>query len=118
MSWFWFLTSNDAEFFNPKIYLFDITKIKLRSSESALHNVWSSRISHENRNNDDEGQCIWYGTCNKCVKGHADYNIAYDGPAKTPTIDDVTVLEAVCPELFENLGDIFHIIFLFKIFRN
>jgi len=75
----------------------------LYDDEAFVHNVWSSRISRQAQNN--EGHCIWYGTCGDCVPQHADYNIAYNGPPKAVNSDDIQVLNEVCPELFENLGE-------------
>lgn len=71
--------------------------------KAPFHNVWSRR-SAGNRKAED-GHCVWYGTCENCVPGHADYNIAYDGPAKPMNPDDGDDLKAVCPELFEGLGN-------------
>lgn len=67
------------------------------------HSLWSKASSDSSSNGD--GQCIWYGTCEGCIPGHADYNIAYNGPAKPLTDEsDIETLKGVCPELFHHLG--------------
>jgi len=78
----------------------------VKDSVSYRHTFWSDTKTKNINNKQDDGQCIWYGTCAGCVPGHADYNIAYDGPAKPMTDPaDIKMLKGVCPELFLDLGN-------------
>ena len=54
---------------------------------------------------DEGGQCVWYDTCDGCVPGHADFNIAYRGPPKKLNQADESLLRETCPELFQDLGN-------------
>ena len=69
--------------------------------------LWSKASSGDSSSSNGDGQCIWYGTCEGCIPGHADYNIAYNGPAKPLTDEsDIETLKGVCPELFHHLGNL------------
>jgi hypothetical protein len=78
----------------------------VEDSVSYRHNIWTAPKT-KNSNNKQDAQCIWYGTCNRCVPSHAtDFNIAYDGPPKPMTDPaDIKMLKGVCPELFLDLGN-------------
>ena len=74
------------------------------------HSLWS-KASSDSSSSSSNGQCIWYGTCEGCIPGHSDYNIAYNGPAKPLTDEsDIETLKGVCPELFHHLGKEFYLI--------
>ena len=69
-------------------------------SDAQHHNIWSPNALAKG-NKDEQGQCIWYGTCSDCDYA---YNYAYSGEAMPLAATDHDALYSVCPELFDQFG--------------
>ena len=84
------------------MYLFIFWSIVqvFHDSDAQHHNIWSPNALAKG-NKDEQGQCIWYGTCSDCDYA---YNYAYSGEAMPLAATDHDALYSVCPELFDQFG--------------
>ncbi|XP_046440760.1 NPC intracellular cholesterol transporter 1-like isoform X2 [Daphnia pulex] len=69
-------------------------------SEAQHHNIWSPKAVAKS-SKDEQGHCVWYGTCSDCDYA---YNYAYSGEAMPIADTDHAALYSVCPELFDQFG--------------
>lgn len=72
-------------------------------TDSRHHNVWTPKAvaNKDVAKEDDQGHCIWYGTCTDCDYS---YNYAYEGEAMALEEYEEESLRTVCPELFDLYG--------------
>lgn len=92
----WILISYKYWLFSP----FWLIAQVFHESEAQHHSIWSPKAVAKS-SKDEQGHCVWYGTCSDCDYA---YNYAYSGEAMPIADTDHAALYSVCPELFDQFG--------------